>query len=369
VKRLLLAALVAAGLAGSAGAADVSPDPRWGEAVGDLRILVIRATWGPVPTGSGDFSGAAAFYSRASFGKLKLRIEITPWLQAYDTPACITDSSVSGRAQAAATAAGYDVASYARLVYVVPERVCNFGGLGIGREVFLAPDGGVLDDVALVHELGHTFGLPHAASPRSEYGDPLSPMGTGTLDFSALEKLKLGWISSVQRVDRSGTYGVADIDEPSSSPQALVVPTARGEYWVEHRRGSDRFIARIVRPNDPAHPVYLKTVYIGQAHGRYVAPKVFSVTRDFGFRWLDRTRPTAPRAHGLDNSYVSWRPASDAGSGVAQYRVTLDGKLIATTFELGAALPPLAHGGHRVAVVAVDRAGNRSRPGIINLNV
>jgi hypothetical protein len=367
--KLLFAALVAASLAGSARAADVPPDPRWQEAVGDLRVLVIRATWGPAPTASGDLSGAAAFYSRASFGKLKLHIEITPWLRAYAEPVCSTTPGAGAGAQAAARAAGYDVTAYGRLVYLFPDRTCSPGGLGIGREVFLSSDGGVLDDFALVHELGHTFGLPHATSRRSEYGDPLSPMGTGTLDFSALEKLKLGWISSVRRADRSGTYGVADIDEPSSSPQALVVPTASGEYWIEHRGDSDRFIARIVRPNDPAHPVYLKSVYVGQAHGRYVAPKMFRVTRGFGFRWLDRTRPTAPRAHGLDNAYVSWRPSRDGGSGVAQYRITLDGRLIATTSELGVALPQLADGGHRVTVVAVDRAGNRSRPGVVSLNV
>ncbi|MFL5980548.1 MAG: hypothetical protein ACJ74R_02420 [Gaiellaceae bacterium] len=75
------------------------------------------------------------------------------------------------------------------------------------------------------------------------------------------------------------------------------------------------------------------------------------------------------RARALDHAYLSWRPSSDAGSGIAQYRVTVDGKLLATTTGTGMALPSLADGGHRVAVVAVDRAGNRSRPGVVSLNV
>jgi hypothetical protein len=47
VQRSLLAGgVVAACLAGAAGAA-LEPDPRAKDAVGDLRVLVIRATWGP----------------------------------------------------------------------------------------------------------------------------------------------------------------------------------------------------------------------------------------------------------------------------------------------------------------------------------
>jgi gametolysin peptidase M11 len=384
VKRsFVVAAVVAALVAGIAHAA-LPPDPRAAEAVGELRVLVIRATWGPRPDASGDFAGAKALYSRASFGRLHLKIDITPWLQAYPEPSCpgeASSRSVFGafgdRAQDAAIAAGYDVGTYRRLVYILPERMCNVAGLGVGREVFMAQDGGVLDDHAFVHELGHTFGLPHAGGSSCargcrifEYGDSLSPMGSGGVDFTALEKLKLGWISAVQRVDRSGTYQVANIDEPSLAPQALVVPTAAGEYWVEHRASEPgRVIVRLVRPNDALHPVYLRSVLLAQAEQRYVARGVFSVTRRFEFRWLDTKRPTMPRVRALDHAWLSWARSSDAGSGVAGYRVSIDGKLLATTAVTGTALPPLRPGGHRVTVVTVDRAGNRSRPGVVSLNV
>lgn len=382
-RTLALAAGVAACLTGIA-RADLPADPRWQEANGDMRVLVIRATWGPSPSPNETFAGVESFYRRASFGRFRMSLDLTPWLQAYTAPLCPDDptsTSVFGtlgeRAQSAAAAAGYDLSLYRRLVYIVPELTCPIGGLGVGREVFLAQPGGALDYLTLVHELGHTFGLPHANGSTCvrgcrvlEYGDPISPMGNGATDFTALEKLKLGWISSVRRVEASGTYEVADIDEPSSAPQALVVPTAAGEYWIEHRGAAPgEVIARIVKPNSPVHPVFLRSIFLREVAGRYVVSGVFSVTPQFEFRWLDRRRPTMPRARALDHAVLSWSRSSDAGSGLAGYRITIDGKFFTTTTRLNTALPFFTDGGHRITVVAFDRAGNRSMPAVVNLNV
>ena len=153
MKRILvLAACAAACVTGIASAA-IEPDPRARDAVGNLRVLVIRATWGPAPMGEGDLSGATALYSRASFGLLKLQLDITPWLHAYASPVCPTDSSdrsafgsVGELAQDAAARAGYDISDYGRIAYVLPDRTCNAGGMGARREVFITTDGGVLDD-------------------------------------------------------------------------------------------------------------------------------------------------------------------------------------------------------------------------------
>jgi hypothetical protein len=60
--------------------------------------------------------------------------------------------------------------------------------------------------------------------------------------------------------------------------------------------------------------------------------------------------------------------SKDRGSGVATYRVTVDGKQLATTTETRVELPEL-HGVHRFAVVGIDRAGNRSRPGTLLLHI
>src|SRR5215475_4136267 len=231
VRRALLAAAVVAACLVGVGRGVSAPDP---DAVGDLRVLVIRATWGPTADNAAVLSEAADFYRRASFGRLRLQLDITPWLRTYPTAVCPDDEQA---AKDAARAAGYSVESYARIAEVLPADVCDFSGVALGPEVLLT------DPHVFVHELGHTFGLKHATSYEcagrscrhiDEYGDPLSPMGHGAVDFSAYEKLKLGWISSVQRADRSRAYAVADIDAPSASPQALVVPTAAGDYWIEH---------------------------------------------------------------------------------------------------------------------------------------
>jgi len=336
-------------LAGGAGAAD---------SVGDLRVLVIRATWGPTQD-TAALADVAPFYERASFGQLHLQLDVTPWLHAYDGPNCPDDGE---SAKAAARAAGYQTTAYARVVYLLPEDACEFRGVARGNEILLtAPR-------SLIHELGHTFGLAHATSyfctGRScgrieEYGDPFSPMGHGTLDFSTYEKLKLAWITSVERVAGSRTYAVADIDTPSSLPQALVVRTNAGEYWIEHRSGERRVIVRLLRQ---------RSIYIGAPNDRYVAKNVFSVTRGFSFKWLDHKRPTQPQVHGLDETVIWWTRSRDAGSGIGIYRVTLDGKPFTDTTDARITLPEL-HGTHRIAVVALDRAGNRSRPGAVLLRL
>jgi hypothetical protein len=296
---MMSAAVFTSLLVCAAGTAAILPDPRAQEATGTLRILVIRATWGPKPEASwtpSPFADAAALYARSSFGKLRLAVEVTPWLVAYREPICpgeATPSSVFGRlgddAQDAARGAGFDAATFARVVYVLPDRVCGFGGLGVGREVLLASAGGILDAIAFAHELGHTFGLPHANGSSCargcrvfEYGDPLSPMGGGSTDFTALEKLKLRWISRVERGTRNGTYTVADIDAPSERPQALVVETAPAEFWLEHRRAepaghrarrpSERSRASGLSPDavsvTDGQPVCRKRHLSRDAHGR-----------------------------------------------------------------------------------------------------
>jgi gametolysin peptidase M11 len=369
-------------------------DPRAAEARGTLRILVIRATWGPRP-GRTDVArqvldDAAAYLGRVSFGQLNVQIDLTPWLPAYAEPLCHrppTERSFFGRlgelAQDAAAGAGYDISSYRRFAYVLPDIVCGFGGLGVDREILLAHELALTESMDFVHELGHTFGLPHATGSRCargcfilEYGDPFSPMGGGTDDFSAFEKLQLGWISSVRRVTATGKYEVDSIDRPSSEPQALVIPTDVGEYWLDHRVDSPpHLIVRVVRPNSEVNPRFLHTVYLGKADRRYAVRGVFTVERtradgataEFAFTWTDQQPPTRPRleiVHRLPSNepvFLLWKPSSDAGSGVRAYRIRVDGRVITEASGTDAVIPGLPHGRHTVGIEAIDRAGNRSR--------
>jgi hypothetical protein len=95
--------------------------------------------------------------------------------------------------------AGYQTADYDRIFYIVAGPDCGFHGIEFGNEVMIVREP---DARLIVHELGHTFGLPHAGASAvcgtwcvtQEQGDLFSPMGIGFTDFSAYEKEQLGWI-------------------------------------------------------------------------------------------------------------------------------------------------------------------------------
>jgi hypothetical protein len=258
MRRLVLLALLVALGPGSAPARAIP-------ALGDVHLLVVRLTWGP-PVASVDevqaqVAEADAFIRRASFGRASLSADVTPLIAGFTIPpACFTGGNedtglgaLSLAARAEAVRLGYDLASYDRFVYVFPESVCGHGGLGVGRDVLLANVAG-LGALGLVHELGHTFRLPHAGSAKCttcairEYGDQVSVMGVGSLGFNAWEKAQLGWLDTVRRVSATGTYALAPVDEPSAGPQALLLRVAAGTLWIERRTiPAPRVEIRIVR--------------------------------------------------------------------------------------------------------------------------
>src|SRR5512142_50650 len=75
----LLAVLAALGTQNAAGAQP--------PAVGNQRVLVVLATWGPQPFTREDvasaFADAARFYDKSSFHQLSLSADVTPWLPAF----------------------------------------------------------------------------------------------------------------------------------------------------------------------------------------------------------------------------------------------------------------------------------------------
>lgn len=241
-----------------------------GTVTGDQRVLVVLATWGPRPysvTSVQDtMRQAQAFYDRSSYGQMRLRPQVTGWLTAFSArPHCAdwTSRDTSrldafvAPARAAAVAAGYSVSAYDRIIYNLVGSDCQFLGIAWGRSAVITQE-----PIArlVVHELGHTFGLAHAASsacahtcPIDETGDPFSPMGDGFSDFSVYEKRQLGWIPEPLRVGRAGVYRLARADLRSALPHALVVPTASGAYWLELRK-SRGLVVRLVMAESAAPP-------------------------------------------------------------------------------------------------------------------
>ena len=373
---VLLAVLAALGTQTAAGAQP--------PAVGNQRVLVVLATWGPQPFTREDvasaFGDAARFYDKSSFHQLSLSADVTPWLPAFTAaPACPDDlgdhlpPAFSDPPDAAAAAAGYRVESYDRVMYVTARMACNWDGLGVGRQIVLNADRNWND---MVHELGHTYGLAHARSEqcrgcaKDEYGDPFSPMGHGQLDFSAYEKLQMGWLHEVAHIARAGDYRIGRPDVQGATPYALVVETGLHEYWIEQRLDASPpgLVIRSIEPDlsdfmaAPELLLYVPGLTVGRGETFRIGG-VFAVRYGVGrvrFTWLDRTRPSPPSVS-LRGSRITWS-SRDRGSGVASCAVAVDGRSIGRGPASGTmTVPTVTSGTHRLSVTCVDRAGNRSR--------
>ena len=203
----------------------------------------------------------ANFFRETSYGQQILNVTTTPgWVTMnMAQPATCDWRTIGSSAEAAARSLGaaYDPTTYGFVVYVFPAvPSCGWIGLAYINSPKKAWVNGTsaFRTSTIAHEMGHNYGLLHAASLRctgaaiggscssSEYGDPFDAMGNQRpMHYNAMQKSKLGWIPAASVLTHTGgsaTYTLAPIENAGASTYAVKIPTGSSTrtYWLEFRQ-------------------------------------------------------------------------------------------------------------------------------------
>ncbi len=168
-------------------------------------------------------------------------------------PATCDIGAIATAAENAATARGYVKANYSGILYVFNNVTgCGWSGLAyVGWQ--RAYSNNTTSLLVISHELGHNFGLAHAASldcggnviggtcTSAEYGDPFDVMGNNrAMHFNSAQKSTLGWMAPATiYTHSSGTssYTISPIETAGAAHYAIKVPAAPNRtYWIEYRQ-------------------------------------------------------------------------------------------------------------------------------------
>lgn len=250
-------------------------------ASGTYTTLVVPFTFSSSPTQpwttdtlrSRFFTGTSslrAYLTETSVGAVTLdgaRLpegDVAEWQTITASTSTCTWWSWMDAAEAAVTAAGWDLTAYDRVIYLMSDVAsCGWSGLAPYPWGDWAMLNGTTRFGVAAHELGHTFGLDHAASrsctsggvrtwissscTTSEYGDPFDAMGdawTGRW-FHSWHRRRLGWLGAgeMPTVTASGTYTLSPA-AAGAGVRALTIPRGDGlSYHLELRRPAGLFDA------------------------------------------------------------------------------------------------------------------------------
>jgi hypothetical protein len=240
-------------------------------ALGELRTLLILVNFSDTPTEpytpdaarSMMFDTTSRFFLENSFQQAWLGGDVAGWFTIATTSTVCDTGAILTQAEAAASAAGINVAAYQHLVYAFPQNdSCLFWGRStVGGNPSRAWINGEFELGVTAHEFGHGLGLWHshamdcdtaaigASCTTYDYGDNVDMMGGSYFaHFNAFQKERLGWLNAgasppITSIQANGTYTLDAYELVGSGPKALkmlksVDPTTglRSWYYVESRQ-------------------------------------------------------------------------------------------------------------------------------------
>jgi hypothetical protein len=136
--------------------------------LGEQRMLLILVTFSDAPTQpytpdaarSMMFDTTSRFYLENSFQQTWLGGDVVGWFTIATTSTVCDTGAIATQAQAAASAAGINVAAYQHLVYAFPQNACGFWGRSsVGGNPSVAWINGDFELGVTAHEFGHGLGL------------------------------------------------------------------------------------------------------------------------------------------------------------------------------------------------------------------
>ncbi|MFM8266903.1 MAG: fibronectin type III domain-containing protein [Ilumatobacteraceae bacterium] len=372
------------------------------------------------------FDGATsvnAFYQDSSDGAISLSGEAFGYITITRASTTTCDwQQWSSTARQQAINSGIALGNYTYTVYAWPNTSgCGWAGLGYlpGTSSYID---GYLDTRVVGHELGHNFGVHHAATmsctgtdglpsavtgtcSMSEYGDGFSIMGSSSRLQNGWHKAQLGWLSGAVVTASTTTTQVIAPLESGSGVRMVRVPRGNGTYlWIDFRQPTglfDNFTAGSAIVSGVSLRIAPETTSLVQSQLIDVTPtsptsfgdstlkagmsftdpltgvtiSVLSVSAsgaevsiDYGADTVAPSAPTGltatPTAASLTAStsevVLNWNASTD-NRGVAGYRVYTDGSLTATTANRTFTVTGLTPSTtYTFGVEAFDAAGNAS---------
>jgi len=186
-----------------------------------------------------------ALFRETSFGNVGFSGQVVgPFVINFSTASTCNMASWADAADAAATAAGVDLSSYPRRLYIMPSTemsVCSLDGAGqVGGSPSRAWVFNNTTNDVYAHELGHNLNMAHAATLANQYGDASDDMssdGYALRHFNAPHMEQMGWMppGNIATITQSGTYTVAALElSPAQAPAPQILKIAKpdtGDYY------------------------------------------------------------------------------------------------------------------------------------------